>query len=484
MRTYVRVRGRWVGAAVVALGLLLAPVSSWADTGGDVSVNNARPQLGEEVTVTGSGFKAGDMVSLRVCGAPDASGRLACAEGNEKLEVAFDGSVRGPLTIEEPPGDCPCSVVVDSPDTAPVSTPINLVGHPMAKTAKAPDLFVDTATVEPSGGLGRWFGAAPDLTLTMTLRNAGVAPAEPILDMVWRDGDGDPQPITDSGLPIVEPGETVEVEVPMSLGAFAQGEHIVSGQVVVGDLYAPVEARTAVAPWGLYILVLGGLGAAAYARVKKVGGREESSGAAPRATQPSADQRSADRRVDRRSPGRRASVPAARRPEDEESAATPTVSQQPQRVAQPSPPPVATPRGQAATDATPRREDAADPTYVGPPRLESTPLAPWPGRPQVATLEPQAVDGALEAPRVPHQAASPTPRETPAATQPAPTRSTTPEQDAATVAEAMAAIRDRAGSAPARLPANYEVPPSGKRADRGGKRAARPEKPQRFITRR
>lgn len=470
MRTYARVRGSWIGAAVVALGLLFAPVNSWADTGGEVSVNNVRPQLGEEVTVTGTGFTAGDMVSLRVCGAPDASGRLACAEGNEKIEVAIDGSVRGPLTIEEPPGDCPCSVVVDSPDTAPVSTPINLVGHPMAKTAKAPDLFVDTATLEPAGGLGRWFGAAPDLTLTMTLRNAGVAPAEPILDMVWRDGDGDPQSITDTGLPIVEPGETVEVEVPMSLGAFAQGEHIVSGQVVVGDLYAPVEARTAVAPWGLYLLVLGGLGAAAYARVKKVGGREKSAGPAPRQTG-----RSADRKVDRRSPGRRASVPAARRAAHEESTASPAVSRQPQRAARQSPAPAATPRG----------EDTADATYVGPPRLESTPLAPWPGQAQVATLVPQAVDGAVDAPRVPHQASSPTPRETPAPSRPALTpRSTTPEQDAATVAEAMAVIRERAGSAPAQLPANYEVAPSGKRADRGGKRAARPEKPQRFITRR
>lgn len=149
MTTYVRVRGRWVGAAVVALGLLLAPVSSWANTGGEVSVNNVRPQLGQEITVTGSGFTAGDMVNFRVCGAPDATGRLACAEGSDKLEVAVDGSIRGPLTIEEPPGDCPCSVVVDSPETAPVSTPINLVGHPMAKAAKAPDLVVDSATLEP-----------------------------------------------------------------------------------------------------------------------------------------------------------------------------------------------------------------------------------------------------------------------------------------------------------------------------------------------
>src|SRR5690606_19755692 len=168
-------------------------------------------------------------------------------------------------------------------------------------------LVVDAATLEPAGGLGRWFGAAPEGTLTLTLRNAGVAPAEPTLDLVWRDGEDAPEPIVDSGLPIVEPGESVEVEVPLTFGSFAQGEHTVSGQVVVGDLYAPVNASTTLAPWGLYVLVLGGLGAAAYARIKKIGGTEKPLGAAT--------PRSAERRMDRRAaPGRRASVPAAREP--------------------------------------------------------------------------------------------------------------------------------------------------------------------------
>lgn len=467
MRTYARSRGRLVGAAVVALGLLLAPVSSWADTGGEVSVNNVRPQLGDEVTVTGSGFTAGDMVSFRVCGAPDETGRLACAEGNEKLEVAFDGSVRGPLIIEEPPGECPCSVVVDSPETAPVSTPINLVGHPMAKAAKAPDLVVDSATLEPAGGLGRWLGAAPDVTLTMTLRNAGVAPAEPILDLVWRDGDGDPQSITDSGLPVVEPGESVEVEVPVTFGALAQGEHTVSGQVVVGDLYSPVQASTSLAPWGLYLLVLGGLGAAAYARVKKVGAREPHARPAPRST---------EHKVDRRTPGRRAGVPAAR-----QSAAPAAPVREPAEEPAREPEPVT--RRDSLAPAPARRGESA-PAYVGPPRLESTPLAPWPGGAQVMTLESQETDSAVEAPRVPQQGSAFSRQETATPDRSTVTRSTTAEQDAATVANAMAIIRERAGSAPAQLPGNYEVAPSGKRAERGGKRAARPEKPQRWITRR
>ncbi|WP_110240203.1 hypothetical protein [Nocardioides gilvus] len=463
MRTHARTRGRLVGAAAVALGLLVVPVSSWADTGGEVSVDNIRPQLGDEITVTGSGFTEGDQVSFRVCGAPDATGRLACVEGNESLEVAFDGTVRGPLTVEEPPGDCPCSVVVVSPGAPPAATPINLVGHPMAKAVQAPDLVVDAATLEPSGGLGRWLGAAPDVTLRMTLRNAGVAPAEPTLDLVWRDGDDAPQPITDSGLPIVEPGESVEVEVPLKFGSFAQGEHSVSGQVVVGDLYAPVEASTTLAPWGLYALVLGGLGAAGYARIRKIGGSETPVGPAT--------PRNAERKVDRRAPGRRVSVPAAREA-TRESVRDPV--REPERVA----------RTESPEPASPRRDDSSTPAYVGPPRLESTPLAPRPGAARLMTLESQNADAAVEAPRVPQQGSAFPRQETVAPSRPAVTRSTTPEQDAATVANAMAIIRERAGSAPAQLPANYEVAPSGKRAERGGKRAARPEKPQRFITRR
>src|SRR5690606_10108945 len=93
---------------------------------------------------------------------------------------------------------------------------------------------------------------------------------------------------------------------------------------------------------------------------------------------------------------------------------------------------------------------------VGPPRLATTPLAPLPGLTRSDTLV---------SPMVPQQAARPAEQPSAPASPDLAVpprlnvlpRSTTPEDDAARVAEAMAAIRERSASAPAQLPDRYEV---------------------------
>lgn len=390
MREHVRLRralATGVVGAVAGVGLLVAQ-PAWADDAPEVNVSNARVRVGDQVQVAGRGFEPGDRVNVQVCGAPDASGRLACGKGQQDVAVAADGTVTSIFGIHEPSGPCPCTVVIDRPDGPPVSTRIELLGYAVAKSPKAPEIVVDSAVIGSSPGFSHYFGMAPEPSVTLMLRNAGASAAQPTVELAWRDGDGEPVAITDSGVPVIEPGQSVEFSMPMTFGAFAQGEHTVSGQVVVGDLFAPVEASTTVAPWGLY-------GLAAFALV---------GGALLRA-----------RRV---VPAR---VPAS--PDADVVDVTPTVAVPTQRT---SPPPAARPQ---------------ETTLVGPPRLEATPLAPHP----VVT---------------------------------------SPQQDRATVSEALQVIEERKAEAPARLPDRYEVPPqSGRRAERGGKRAARPEK-GRWITRR
>src|SRR5690606_13822991 len=191
--------------------------------------------------------------------------------------------------------------------------------------------------------------------------NVGYAPAAPTLNLSLQDGDEAGNPIIDPGAPEIAPDEEVELSVPLEFGAMAQGEHSVSGQVVVGDLYAPVEATTTVGPWGLYVLVIVVLGGGALLRARSVS---------------VSDQRPVRSRVTSQSS---VEVPAARRPES----VTPRAPE-PHTVPTPLPTPVAAP---APVYEPPVQQPPAyqPPVHqspgelVGPPRLAATPLAPLPG---------------------------------------------------------------------------------------------------------
>lgn len=473
------VRSRHALAAVVAgivavVTLLLAPVAGSAEPGAEVELSKARVYLGEQIRVVGTGFESRDTVAIKFCGAPDASGRLACNKGLQGVRATAAGRVSEDIKVTEPAGPCPCRVVIDSEDSPPVGASINLVGYPVAKKVKVPQIVVDEATVSKAPGIGHLFGLAPEPTLTLKLRNAGASPAQPTVDLAWRDGDHEPVAITDSGVPVIEPGESVEFALPLTFGVLAQGEHVVEGQIVVGDLVTPVEASTTVGPWGLYVLAALALVGGAVLLVR-------TSGAAPARTSRSGS-RSHPSRSGSSRPSSSRTVPAPRR--------------------------------------TPSRSHRAEPEYVGPPRLESTPITPLvppssavptstptaatPARPAVpvGAVEPESPLGRLKAavhrpstlvdeapaPVVPRQqGASPTPVQqwsAPEVTPEVPSRSSTPEQDKARVAEALAAIKERNTDSPARLPDNEPAPPVGRRAERGGKRAARPERGPKWIPRR
>lgn len=422
MREQSRLRQRVVTVAVGVLATVLVPVVSFADSA-EVTVSNARVRVGEKIQVTGSGFTPGEKVTVAVCGAANASGRLACGEGLQDVLVASDGTVTQDFTVHEPDGACPCTVVIDSAGDPPVTTRIELLGYAVAEKPMAPEIVVDAATIVPSKGIAHWFGFAPEPTLEIVLRNAGYSSAQPALDLAWRAGDDKPVALVDAGVTVIEPGQSVEYSIPLNFGALAHGEHTVTGQVVVGDLFAPVEASTSTTPWGLYVLLVALLGGGGFLAARHF--------LAPvSAARPAAPARTARRAAPPRT------VPAQRTPE---------------RVPEPV--------------ARTERQEEREPAYVGPPRLAATPLAPLTPRPraseELSPLErlnaasPRAVAAAAEQ-----------------------------EQARTTVAEALSVIADRSEDAPARLPDPHAVPAqSGRRAERGGKRAARPARSG-WITRR
>lgn len=242
-------------AAVVAtlLSGLLAPVHAWDDR--SVSISEVRVQVGDEIEVSGGGFPVGEPVDIKICGVPDALGVLSCTPVLEGATVAVNGTVNENIRVEEPAGACPCSVVISTVNAAPTTARLELVGHPMAAQAQAPELIVDEAELVGSNLLG-FFGAPAERTLELTFRNAGVAPAAPTLQLSWTKGGGESAAVTDPEVPEIAPGQTQTVRVPVEFEGFSHGEYVVNGHAVVGDLYSSIDASTKVVPWGLYALLL------------------------------------------------------------------------------------------------------------------------------------------------------------------------------------------------------------------------------------
>lgn len=377
MRGHVRARAAAVGALLaVVSAVVLAPTPAQAQP--VIEVGNERVRLGESVPVRATGFSPNSTVDLKLCGAPDENGKLACTPGIVGIRVDPMGTINEPLPIEEPPGECPCSVVVDPVVGAPVLARVELAGHPSARQARAPELVVDSATI--TGGALFGFGGSPELELV--LRNAGVSPAKPTIELSWRKGDGDTSPVQDPELPTVGPGETRTVSVPLGIGGLQQGTYSVSGYVVVGDLYSAVDTSRSLLPWGLYgsiVLIIGGV---VIHRVRAAAlaadGDEYEDDAAPR---PSSLLNGPPRVGS--APSRPSSVPlppaVATQPSPVQPAASagpvpsgPVIG--PPRLNSPAPtlPPIPAQRTESPAPAVAR--NAHDEQFVGPPRLPSTPL--------------------------------------------------------------------------------------------------------------
>ena len=328
-----------------ALGMILlvaalAPAYAWDNR--TVTVSNTNLQVGDDIEVSGNGFTAGEVVDVEICGIPDSLGVLSCTPLLTGVAAAGNGTVKETVTVESPTGPCPCSIVIAGVNAPPTATRIDLLRHETATQARAPELVVDHAELV-GGNLLSFFGAPAKKDLELTLRNAGVAPANPTLQLSWAKGDGERVAVTDPGVASVGPGQTQTVSIPVDLAGFSQGEWTVDGHVVVGDLYSSISATTSITPWGLYALLLLALAGAALLGARVLGRRGETAPQAvarPAAPRTSREPRPADNEVDIEQVAEFAIARATGAPVP---AAEPQVA-------------------------------AADVDYVGPPRLAATPI--------------------------------------------------------------------------------------------------------------
>lgn len=259
-------------AVARALTPVLATIALWgavvagspaavADRAFDVELSTSQARVGDSVTVTGTGWPGGRQVSVSVCQDPGGGQVLTCApDGLARATVSWDGHFSTDVQVEAPRGGCPCVVAVDAPSTLPVTRPLRITRGDGASLARPTGLVVEEATLEGGGSLASWFGAAATPDLRLRLSNGGEVPADLSIRLQWRDGSDDPVGVPVAPVEALGPGETRTVVVPLRFHAWSQGGHTVEGTISTAELVAPFRAETSVVPWGLYLLLVTGLG--------------------------------------------------------------------------------------------------------------------------------------------------------------------------------------------------------------------------------
>ncbi|WP_424213455.1 neocarzinostatin apoprotein domain-containing protein [Streptomyces sp. BI20] len=214
---------------------------------------------GTDVTVSGSGWKAGSLVMLLLCGQNMIGGTNACAnaEGNAVV-VGGDGTFRAPLPVGAPPKPCPCVVNVSSVNGGQegLSLPLRITNHPTAPLPAeggTPRLAVLTGLrLEGEDGVLTWFGAPPERRVVITVGNLGTgAVRDPVFQVGVGDGVLAPTWEEQEWKGEIKPGGKAEVVLKVELGAGAHGDHEVS--VKYGDTVLAGQPWRVDRPYGVLL---------------------------------------------------------------------------------------------------------------------------------------------------------------------------------------------------------------------------------------
>ncbi|MER7680859.1 hypothetical protein [Streptomyces sp. NPDC096934] len=232
----------------VAVALLLVPatgtaaVSLGSAAGGPaVRLSTSEAGAGGSVTVTGSGWRPGTLLTLLVCGRAVPSrgvigGTNSCANADGRaVTTDTKGDFEKRLPVTEPPAPCPCVVHVAAVTggQAAADAVLTVAGHPvepLPKESGAGRLAVLTDTrLDGSGGVLTWFGAPPARHLVFTVGNLGTASVkDPVFQLGTAHGVFAPQWEDQQWRGTVAPGGKARISLPVELAAGAHGDYTVS----------------------------------------------------------------------------------------------------------------------------------------------------------------------------------------------------------------------------------------------------------------
>ncbi|MFF2774788.1 hypothetical protein ACFVU3_07755 [Streptomyces sp. NPDC058052] len=250
----------------LALALLPAAPAPAAPAPGDpaVAVSQNQAAKGGEITVSGTGWKAGALLMVLLCGqgTPEkgvVGGTNSCANTDGRAATVDPrGAFSVKLPVVAPPRPCPCVVhvsgVTGQQDV--VDAGFTVAGHPAAPLPDAAGdgrlAVLTAARLDGSSGILAWFGAPPGRTLVLTVGNLGTAPVrDPVFLVGTARGVLAPSDEEHQWRGTIKPGQKAQIELDVELSAGAHGDYRVS--VSYGGKVLAERPWKVGRPWGVVL---------------------------------------------------------------------------------------------------------------------------------------------------------------------------------------------------------------------------------------
>ncbi|MEI6364204.1 MAG: hypothetical protein WCO59_00795 [Actinomycetes bacterium] len=240
-----------IPGAGTTVGTVVDPANPFAvpaaPTGRTANVAPPIAKVGDSVIVTGSGWPAGSLITVAVCGNNYLNGSADCqATGQGQTTANANGEIAVQVALPAlPPSPCPCVVHIASlADTNTVDVPFTITGAPTATPSQTVNRrSVDvSARLTGSGPLAAYLGGAAKRELVISVTNTGSSDLlNPVLNLTVGRGENPATPLTSpSGqqpaLGTIKPSQTVEYRQSVTLGPPAFGQYRVKGEFIGLDL--------------------------------------------------------------------------------------------------------------------------------------------------------------------------------------------------------------------------------------------------------
>jgi hypothetical protein len=251
---------RWRGLLFVLLLVTLseASVAAWAD-GPMLRLSKDTANLGDWITVSGTGLAPGARYQLEICGIGGTSNACDVTDATFAV-VGAQGTFQQTLQVHEPPTPCPCTVHAtpySGPSADPVEAVLSIPGLRYLPDAVKPvpgvARLLDVAVTDDSAPLTQ-FGAEGAARVTVTFANLVGGPAgDPGLVLTLSRGGATlgTYPVRWTGGPLAAGGRrSLVYEVPLPGGWFRD---FAIGVGVADANGRPMTVRTvpaSVRPWG------------------------------------------------------------------------------------------------------------------------------------------------------------------------------------------------------------------------------------------
>ena len=204
--------------------------------------------VGTTVTVRGSSWPPGQLVTSSLCGNLALNGSADCDPKASGQTVATSrGDLVLQLVVSLPPKPCPCVVrTVSLGDSQAVDAPFEIVGAPQSTPTKT----VTRRTVEAnarivgSGPLLALLGGTAKREVVIQVTNTGNEPLlNPELNLAFGKGEDPTEPVVGAdGAPVslgtLNPGQLVELRVPLEISPIPFGSYRLKGSFVGLDSVA------------------------------------------------------------------------------------------------------------------------------------------------------------------------------------------------------------------------------------------------------